>query len=190
MSPPALEHHSDDHISVRGEPFRVYIDRDRLARRVEALGEQISQDYEGLRPILIGVLNGAYIFLADLMRAIRIDCEVDFMKLSSYGAEQISSGTVRSLKEIDADIEGRHVIIVEDIVDTGLSMQYILDALSHEQPASMQVATMLHKAAATKVDLELRYVGFEIDNLFVVGYGLDYGQVGRNLKDIFILDRE
>lgn len=188
MPPPALEHHSDDHISVRGESFRVYIDRNRIARRVEELGEQISQDYEGKRPILIGVLNGAYIFLADLMRAIRIDCEVDFMKLSSYGAEKISSGTVRSLKEIDAYITGRHVIIVEDIVDTGLSMEYILDTLSKEGPASIQVATMLHKADATKVDLELRYVGFEIDNLFVVGYGLDYGQVGRNLKDIFILD--
>ncbi len=188
MPPPALEHHSEDRISVRGEPFRVYIDRDRIRSRVEELGERISRDYRDQRPILIGVLNGAYIFLADLMRAISIDCEVDFMKLSSYGAEKISSGSVRSLKEIDADITGRHVIIVEDIVDTGLSMEYILDTLSRERPASMQVATMLHKAAATKVDLELRYVGFEIDNLFVVGYGLDYGQVGRNLKDIFILD--
>lgn len=188
MTRPVLELHSDDRISVRGEPFRVYIDRNKIAERVREMGAQIAEDYDGKRPIFIGVLNGAWIFLADLMRAAAMDCEVDFMKLSSYGAEKISSGTVHSLKEIDADIEGRHIIIVEDIIDTGLSMQYIIKRLSAFNPATIKVATLLHKADATRVDVPIDYVGFTIDNLFVVGYGLDYGQVGRNLADIFILD--
>ncbi|MEQ9104060.1 MAG: hypoxanthine phosphoribosyltransferase [Rhodothermales bacterium] len=189
MTPPSLELHSEDRISVRGEPFRIYIDRERIATRVAQLGADIARDYKDKRPIFIGVLNGAYIFLADLMRAVSIDCEVDFLKLSSYGEAKISSGIVRSLKDIDADISNRHVIIVEDIVDTGTSMAYILETLKAHNPASMRVATLLHKSEATRVDVRIDYVGFDIDNLFVLGYGLDYGQVGRNLPDIFILDK-
>lgn len=178
-------------VYCRGERFRVYLDRDAIQERVAELGAQISRDYDGKVPILIGVLNGAYIFIADLMRAIDIDCEVDFWKLSSYGARKVSSGQVHELKKVDADLHGRHVIIVEDIVDTGLSMKYIIERIRAEyQPASLRVATLLHKYEATEVDVLLDYVGFRIPNLFVIGYGLDYGQLARNLGDIYILDEE
>lgn len=182
--------HDDQTVTIRGERFRKYLTAETLRSRTKELGEQISKEYEGKKPILIGVLNGAFIFLADLMRHINIDCEVDFLKLSSYGAQKISSGEVRELKHIDADIKDRHVIIVEDIVDTGLSMEFMLANLSSEKPASIKVATLLHKYEATKVDVPLDYVGFRIKNLFVLGYGLDYGQVGRNLADIYILDEQ
>ena len=182
--------HDDQTVTVRGERFRKYLTAETLRTRTEELGKQISTEYAGKKPILIGVLNGAFIFLADLMRYINIDCEVDFLKLSSYGAKKISSGEVKELKHIDADIKGRHVIIVEDIVDTGLSMEFMLGKLKEDGPASLKVATLLHKYEATKVKLELDYVGFRIKNYFVLGYGLDYGQVGRNLADIYILDEQ
>lgn len=168
----------------------MYLDRPTIQTRVDELGAAISRDLDGQVPILIGVLNGAFMFIADLMRAIDIPCEIDFMKLSSYGAAKVSSGDVRDLKKIDASIEGRHIIIVEDIVDTGLSMQYILEHMKEHRPASMRVATLLHKHEATRVDVQLDYVGFRIPNLFVIGYGLDYGQQGRNLSEIFIQEEE
>lgn len=180
-----------DHVKTvhcRGEQFRIYLDEAAIQERVGALGRQISADYQGKTPILIGVLNGAFMFLADLMRAIDIDCEVDFLKLSSYGAEKITSGVVHELKKIDASIKGRDVIVVEDIVDTGLSMQFILDNMREYEPASVRTAVLLHKYEATRVEVQLDYVGFRIKNLFVIGYGLDYGQLARNLKDIYILD--
>lgn len=176
-------------VTCHGERFRLYLDEETIQRRVRELGAQISEDYRDRPPILIGVLNGAFMFIADLMRAISIDCEVDFLKLSSYGASKVTSGDVRELKRIDADIKGRHVIVVEDIVDTGLSMQFILDRLRQDRPASLTVATLLHKQEATQVDIPLEYVGFPIPNLFVIGYGLDYGQLARNLSDIYILDK-
>jgi len=176
-------------ITCRDERFRLYLDRSRLQDRIRELGQEISAAYAGTSPILISVLNGAFMFTADLMRAIDIDCEIDFLKLSSYGAEKVSSGQVHELKKIDADVKDRHVIVVEDIVDTGLSMEFILDRLQQHDPASVRVATLLHKPASTQVEgLTLDYVGFEIDNLFVIGYGLDYGQLARNLPDIYILD--
>ncbi len=179
-------------VTCRGERFRLYLDADTIAARVQAIGRAIDAEYDGKRPILIGVLNGAFMFLSDLMRAISIDCEVDFLKLSSYGAEKVSSGTVTELKKIDADLGGRHIIVVEDIVDTGLSMQFITELMAELNPASVRTATLLHKKAATRPDLNLQldYVGFEIDNLFVIGYGLDYGQLGRNLPAIYILDED
>ncbi len=180
--------HDEQTVIIRGERFRKYLTAETLKSRTKELGAQISADYKGKKPILIGVLNGAFIFLSDLMRSIDIDCEVDFMKLSSYGANKISSGDVKELKRIDADIKDRHVIVVEDIVDTGLSMDFILSQMSEAGPASLKTATLLHKHEATKVDVPLEYVGFKINNLFVVGYGLDYGQVGRNLADIYILE--
>ncbi|MCB0718765.1 MAG: hypoxanthine phosphoribosyltransferase [Bacteroidetes bacterium] len=173
-----------------GERFRLYLDESTIRDRVAELGRQISADYEGLRPVLVGVLNGAFIFLADLMREISGDCEVDFIKLSSYGESKISNGVVTELKAIDANLQGKHVLIIEDIVDTGLSMKYLCDRIQENGPASVKAVTLLHKAAATKVDVPLDYVGFEIDNLFVIGYGLDYSQLGRNLKDIYILDED
>jgi hypoxanthine phosphoribosyltransferase len=156
---------------------------------VQELGAAIGRDYAGKTPVLIGVLNGSFMFLADLLRAIEIDCEVDFLKLSSYGANKISSGVVHELKKIDADIHDRHVIVVEDIVDTGLSMQFILERLREYAPASLSVATLLHKHEAARVETPLDYVGFRIPNLFVIGYGLDYGQLARNLDQIYILDQ-
>lgn len=181
---------STKNVTIRGESFRLYLDRPTIQTRVDELGAAISRDLDGQVPILIGVLNGAFMFIADLMRAIDIPCEIDFMKLSSYGAAKVSSGDVRDLKKIDASIEGRHIIIVEDIVDTGLSMQYILEHMKEHRPASMRVATLLHKHEATRVDVQLDYVGFRIPNLFVIGYGLDYGQQGRNLSEIFIQEEE
>lgn len=178
----------DKNIICNNESFRPFISKETIDTRVRALGAQISHDYEDRVPILVSVLNGAFVFTADLMRAITIDCEVDFIKLSSYGAEKVSSGHVTELKQIDAKIRGRHVIIVEDIVDTGHSMRFILDRLSIYEPATMEVATLLHKPSAEKVDVPLKYVGFEVENLFVLGYGLDYAQKGRNLDNIYVLD--
>ncbi len=179
----------DRTVICRGERFRVYLDRETIQKRVAEIGRQISAEYEGEVPILIGVLNGSFMFLADLMREISIDCEVDFWKLSSYGVAKVSSGQVRELKKVDADLHGRHVIIVEDIVDTGLSMDYILKRIRDEyEPSSMRVVTLLHKEEATEVEVTLDYVGFRIPNRFVIGYGLDYGQLARNLPEIYIMD--
>ncbi len=176
-----------DHVTVQNERFDVFITRERIEDRLAELGARIDADYAGKRPIFIGVLNGAFIFLADLMRHVSIPCEVDFYKLSSYGDEKVSSGKVTERKDLDAAIEGRHVIIVEDIVDTGLSMSYILNLIKHKDPASVRIATLLHKPGAMRFDVALDYVGFEIPTKFVLGYGLDYAQEGRNLAQIYVL---
>lgn len=177
-------------LTVQGDQFRRYLTADRIRKRVREMGRSISDDYAETTPILVSVLNGAFMFTADLMRAIDTDCEVDFIKLSSYGAAKVSSGEVHELKSIDADLEGRDVLVVEDIVDTGLSMEFIKNRLREYDPASLRVATLLHKPTATEPDLTLDYVGFRIPDLFVIGYGLDYGQIARNLSDIYILDEE
>ncbi len=177
-------------VLCQGERFRLYLDENTIESRVRELGQQISADFADAEtpPIFIGVLNGAFMFAADLMRTLSIDCEVDFYKLSSYGAAKMSSGTVTELKHIDAELEGRHVIVVEDIVDTGLSMRYILDRIAELNPASLRAATLLRKPDAATVEVAVDYVGFDIENLFVIGYGLDYGQLARNLRAIYILD--
>ncbi len=175
-------------VNINGEQFRVYLTEEEIQQRNKQLGQQISQEYKDKQPIFIGVLNGAFIFLADLMRYVTIPCEVDFLKLSSYGDEKVSSGQVYDLKNIDADIHGRHVILVEDIVDTGLSMNYLYKKLSQFEPASLSIATLLHKYEATHHDVKIKYTGFKIPNLFVLGYGLDYAQEGRNLAQIYILE--
>jgi hypoxanthine phosphoribosyltransferase len=186
-APPTL---GDQTVSYRGDRFRRYLAADTIRSRVAEMGRQITRDYADTTPILVSVLNGAFMFTADLMRAVETDCEIDFIKLSSYGAAKVSSGEVRELKSVDAPLEGRDVIIVEDIVDTGLSMDFMKDRLAEYDPASLRVATLLHKPTATEPDLTLDYVGFRIPDLFVIGYGLDYGQLGRNLADIYILDDE
>jgi len=175
-------------VECNGEIFKIYLRQEQIDERVAELGEELSEKYEGKNPIFIGVLNGAYIFLSDLMRNVEISCEVDFLKLSSYGDEKVSSGEVTDLKDIDADIEGRNVILVEDIVDTGLSMKYLINKLEKKNPASIATVTLLHKTEATHHDVQLDYVGFKIPTLFVLGYGLDYAQEGRNLAQIYILD--
>jgi len=180
----------DATVSYRGDRFRRYLDADTIQSRVAEMGQQISADYADTTPILVSVLNGAFMFTADLMRAIHTDCEIDFIKLSSYGAAKVSSGEVHELKSVDAELEGRDVLIVEDIVDTGLSMDFMKGRLQEYNPASLRVATLLHKPTATEPDLTLDYVGFQIPDLFVIGYGLDYGQLARNLADIYILDED
>lgn len=175
-------------VECNGEIFKVYLTQEEIEKRVAELGEKLAEKYRDKNPIFVGVLNGAYIFLSDLMRHVNIPCEVDFLKLSSYGDEKVSSGEVTDLKDIDADIEGRNVVLVEDIVDTGLSMNYLVDKLQKKNPASIATVTLLHKAEATHHDVQLDYVGFQIPTLFVLGYGLDYAQEGRNLAQIYILD--
>jgi hypoxanthine phosphoribosyltransferase len=152
------------------------------------MGAELTRKFQEKRPIFIGVLNGAFIFLSDLIRHVQIPCEVDFLKLSSYGDAKVSSGQVTNLKNIDADIAGRHVVLVEDIVDTGLSMKYLTNQLEVYEPGSLSVVTLLHKKEATRHSIQLDYVGFEIPDKFVLGYGLDYSQEGRNLDQIYILD--
>ena len=177
-------------VTVQGERFRRYLSADRIQERVAEMGRTITRDYVDTTPILVSVLNGAFMYTADLMRAIDTDCEIDFIKLSSYGDAKVSSGEVHELKSVDADLEDRDVLIVEDIVDTGLSMEFMKGRLAEHDPASLRVATLLHKPTATQPDLRLDYVGFRIPDLFVIGYGLDYGQLARNLSDIYILDED
>jgi hypoxanthine phosphoribosyltransferase len=159
-----------------------------LQRRVGELGAQISSDYEGRDLFLVGVLKGAVLFLADLMRSIDVPCEIDFMAVSSYGSQTDSSGVVRILKDLDASIENRHVLIVEDIIDSGLTLQYLMRTLNARQPASLEVCALLTKPERLRVDLSPRYVGFEIANRFAVGYGLDHAQHYRNLEYVAALD--
>lgn len=175
-------------VYCRGLRFNRYLDRAALAARVREIAGEINREYAGRTPILIAVLNGAFMFFSDLLKELTIPCEVDFMKLSSYGDARVSSGNVRELKRIDADVAGRDVIVVEDIVDTGISMAYILERLEALGPASLRTAVLLHKKEATRVDVRLDYVAFTIPNLFVLGYGLDYGQLGRNLPELYLLD--
>ncbi len=179
-----------DTIFCNGSHFRLYITKEQLDKRIEELAERINRDYEGKKPIFIGILNGAFIFLADLMRHVTTPCEVDFFKLSSYGDEKVSSGHVTELKDLDADVEGRHVILIEDIVDTGLSMRYMVGRIKTKKPASVAVVTLLHKPDATKHYVNVDYVGFQIPTLFVLGYGMDYAQEGRNLAQVYVIDEE
>ena len=159
-----------------------------LRRRVAELGEQISHDYVGRSLLLVGVLKGAVFFLSDLMRYIDIPVEVDFMAVASYGSATDSSGVVRILKDLDAAIEGRDVLIVEDIVDSGLTLQYLLRNLGSRNPRSLEVCALLTKPARRKVELPSRYVGFEIPDRFVVGYGLDHAEQYRNLPFVAVLE--
>ncbi len=167
----------------------VLVSAEEVQRRVAELGEQISRDYAGRSLLLIGVLKGAVFFLSDLMRFIDIPVEVDFMAVASYGSATDSSGVVRILKDLDAAIEDRDVLIVEDIVDSGLTLQYLMRNLGSRNPRTLEVCALLTKPERRKVDLPTRYVGFEIPNRFVVGYGLDYAERHRNLPFVAVLER-
>ncbi len=179
-------------VGVSSEPAlgEVLVSADDLGRRVLELGEEISRDYAGKSLLLIGVLKGAVFFLSDLMRYIDIPVEVDFMAVASYGSATDSSGVVRILKDLDASIEGRDVLIVEDIVDSGLTLQYLLRNLGSRNPRTLEVCALLTKPERRKVDLPTRYVGFEIPDRFVVGYGLDYAELHRNLPFVAALERQ
>ncbi len=165
----------------------ILVQPDQLKERVKALGMQIAEDYEGRDVLLVGVLKGAMFFLSDLMRNISGTCEVDFMAVASYGSATDSSGVVRILKDLDTPIEGRHVLIVEDIVDSGLTLQYLLRNLGARDPASLEVCALLTKPERRKADVPIRYVGFEIPNRFAIGYGLDHNERWRNLPYVAAL---
>ena len=166
----------------------MLVKADELQRRVAELGAEITRDYTGRALLLVGVLKGAVFFLSDLMRYIEIPVEVDFMAVASYGSATDSSGVVRILKDLDASIEGRDVLIVEDIVDSGLTLQYLLRNLGSRNPRTLEVCALLTKPERRKVDLPTRYVGFEIPDRFVVGYGLDYAERHRNLPYVAVLE--
>lgn len=183
-----MSYYLPETVNCNGEIFKVFITKEQIEARISLLGKQLDREYDGKKPIFIGILNGSFIFLADLMRMVSVPCEVDFMKLSSYGDEKVSSGNVTELKHIDAKLKDRHVILVEDIVDTGLSMKYMIERMKQYEPASVKVVTLLHKKDATQHDVQIDYVGFEIPTKFVLGYGLDYAQEGRNLAQIYVLD--
>jgi hypoxanthine phosphoribosyltransferase len=165
----------------------VLVSEEDLQRRVAELGEEVSRDYEGRTPLLVAILKGAVPFLADLMRGLTVDCELDFMAVSSYGSSTDSSGVVRILKDLDAPIAGRDVLIVEDIIDSGLTLQYLLRSLQARGPRSIEVCALLTKPERRRVDLPVRYVGFEIPNRFAIGYGLDYDERYRNLSYVAAL---
>ncbi|HUB03939.1 MAG TPA: hypoxanthine phosphoribosyltransferase [Solirubrobacteraceae bacterium] len=158
-----------------------------LQRRIHELAEEVSQDYQGKDLVLVGVLKGAVFFLSDLMRKLDVPCEVDFMAVASYGSATKSSGVVRILKDLDTVIEGRDVLIVEDIVDSGLTLQYLLRNLKGRNPRSLEVCALLIKPDRQKVDLRTKYVGFEIPNRFAIGYGLDHAERYRNLPYVAAL---
>src|SRR4051812_20799888 len=165
----------------------ILVQPDDLRDRVRALGGQISRDYDGKDLLLVGVLKGAIFFLSDLMRHIEIPVEVDFMAVASYGSQTDSSGVVRILKDLDAPIEGRDVLIVEDIIDSGLTLQYLLRNLGARDPKTIEVCALLTKPSRRKVEVEPRYVGFEIANRFAIGYGLDHAERYRNLPYVAAL---
>jgi hypoxanthine phosphoribosyltransferase len=168
----------------------ILVQADDLQRRVRELGAEISRDYAGREPLLVCVLKGAVFFLSDLMRQLEVPCEVDFMAVASYGDSTDSSGVVRILKDLDAPIEGRDVLIVEDIVDSGLTLNYLLRNLAARRPASLEVCALLTKPERRKAEIDAKYVGFEIPNRFVIGYGLDHVERHRNLPFVAALSTE
>ena len=165
----------------------VLIDKEALSARIAELGAEISTDYAGRDLLLIGVLKGAVFFMADLMRKLTIPCEVDFMAISSYGASTDSSGVVRILKDLDINIEGRDVLVVEDIIDSGLTLSYLMRNLESREPASLEVCALLTKPARREIDVPVRWIGFEIPNRFVIGYGLDFAERYRNLPHVGVI---
>ena len=166
----------------------ILIEEDRLQERIRELGRELSQDYAGRELLLVGVLKGAVFFMADLMRNLSVPCEIDFMAISSYGAATDSSGVVRILKDLDINIEGRDVLVVEDIIDSGLTLSYLMRNLEAREPASLEICALLTKPDRREIEVPVRYVGFEIPNRFVIGYGLDFAERYRNLPYVGVLD--
>jgi hypoxanthine phosphoribosyltransferase len=169
---------------------KVLLTSEEIQAKLAEMGEQITQDYAGKTILLVGVLKGAFVVMADLARYIRLPVELDFMAVSSYGAATKSSGVVRIMKDLDHDLRDQHVLVVEDIVDSGLTLKYLLKNLAARKPASLEVAALLRKVGIQQVELDLRYVGFDIPNEFVVGYGLDFAEKYRNLPYIGTLRPE
>ncbi|MCL6501144.1 MAG: hypoxanthine phosphoribosyltransferase [Pirellulales bacterium] len=165
----------------------ILLTEEQIAQKVDELGKRISEDYRGYEILVVGILKGAVVFMADLIRHITVPLAIDFMAVSSYGKASESSGVVKILKDLDQSIEGRHVLLVEDIVDSGLTLKYMLDNLSTRKPASLKICTLLDKPSRRKTDVVPDYNGFAIPDKFVVGYGLDYGEQYRNLREIAVL---
>jgi hypoxanthine phosphoribosyltransferase len=168
----------------------VLITSQEIEDKVREIGARITEDYKGEKPLLIGILRGAVVIMSDLMRNIDLQCELDFMDISSYGTGTSSSGVVRILKDLEEDITDRHVLIVEDIIDTGLTLSYLMRSLQARKPASLEICALLSKPSRRRADLNVRYLGFEVPDEFVVGYGLDYAGAYRNLPDICVLKPE
>lgn len=179
---------SDGKILIGDEEFVPLYTEEQIQNRIKELAEQISSEYKSTVPIFIGVLNGSFLFMSDLIRRITINCEIDFFKLSSYGDAKISSGNVTMLKELNCEVNDRDIIIVEDIVDTGLSIKYIEELFAEKRPNSMKVISLLLKPDSLKYNVKIDYIGFKIPDKFVIGYGLDYAQKYRNLRGIYVLN--
>jgi hypoxanthine phosphoribosyltransferase len=175
---------------VISESGRVLVSSEEIKEKVREIGERITEDYRGEKLLLVGVLRGAVVLLSDLMRHLQLPCEIDFMDISSYGTGTSSSGVVRILKDLEEDITGRHVLIVEDIVDTGLTLSYLRRSLLARKPASLEICALLSKPSRRRVELDVNYLGFEVPDEFVVGYGLDFAGAYRNLPDICVLKPE
>lgn len=173
-------------IKVHDKSFGIYLSEEVIQKRVKELATEINKDYEGRRPLFIAILNGSFMFASDLFKSLTIDAELCFIKLASYKGMK-SSGKVVTSIGLEEDLFGKEVIIVEDIVDTGKTLHKFLPKLMHQQPKSLKIAALLHKSEATEFPLNLDYIGFDIPNKFVVGYGLDYDGLGRNLKEIYQL---
>ena len=168
--------------------LQKYIDRKEIRKRVKEIAEKISSDYRGKTPVMVGVLKGAVVFMTDLIREIDLPVELDFIAVSSYGSSTKTSGIVRILKDLDQNIEDREVIIIEDIIDTGLTLQYLKETLYQRKPSSLCLAALLDKPERRQVNIKADYVGINIPDKFVVGYGLDFNEQYRNLPDIFIME--
>jgi hypoxanthine phosphoribosyltransferase len=176
--------------SMMPDVKEVLITSQEIEDKVREIGTRITEDYKGEKPLLIGILRGAVVIMSDLMRNIDLQCELDFMDISSYGTGTSSSGVVRILKDLEEDITDRHVLIVEDIIDTGLTLSYLMRSLQARKPASLEICALLSKPSRRRADLNVRYLGFEVPDEFVVGYGLDYAGAYRNLPDICVLKPE
>ncbi|MGI4727245.1 MAG: hypoxanthine phosphoribosyltransferase [Janthinobacterium lividum] len=172
-------------ITVADKTFKMMISAETIAQHIKVLGEQINQNFADKKPVLVGILNGCFLFMADLVKEINIPCEIAFMKVSSYHGGMESKRVITEDYDLKMDITNRHVIIIEDIVDTGNTMRFIVDKLQARNPASVNIATLLYKPDAMEQNLDLQYVAFEIENKFVIGYGLDYKGLGRNLNEIY-----
>jgi hypoxanthine phosphoribosyltransferase len=166
------------------EAGTMLVTSEEIQDKVRELGERITEDYQGEDLLLVGILRGAVVFLSDLMRHLELTCEIDFMDISSYGSGTSSSGVVRILKDLEEDITDRHVLIVEDIIDTGLTLSYLMRILGARQPASLEICTLLSKPSRRQANIDVKYLGFEVPDEFVVGYGIDFAGRYRNLRDI------
>jgi hypoxanthine phosphoribosyltransferase len=173
--------------AVKDAVGEILIEQEPLQARIAELGAEISREYDGRDLLLVGVLKGAVFFMADLMRELSIPCEIDFMAISSYGAATDSSGVVRILKDLDTNIAGRDVLVVEDIIDSGLTLSYLMRSLKARKPASLEICALLTKPERREIDVPVKFVGFEIPNKFVIGYGLDFAERYRNLPYVAVL---